>query len=104
MYVFVTLQHSLSYSSTDSTLLLYNFTLFVFLLYCLDFRMGLNRWNAVLALANLFLMSFCVGSSVLTTDPRYTNVSTCCISLPPISSLFQDVILNLISSVLWVLT
>ena len=50
MSVFVTLQHSLPYSSTDLTLLLYKFT-FVFLQYCLDFQMGLNLWNAVLALA-----------------------------------------------------
>ena len=97
MCVYVTLQHSLPYSSTDLTKVLYNFT-FVLLLYCLDFQIGLNLWNDVLALANLFLMSFCVESSVLTTDPRYTNLSSCCFSLPSISSLFKDVVLNLISS------
>ena len=46
--VFVTLQHSLPYSRTDFTLLLYSL-IFVFRLYCLDFQMGRNLWNADLA-------------------------------------------------------
>ena len=94
--VFVTLQHSLPYSRTDFTLLLYNL-IFVFRLYCLDFQMGRNLWNADLALASLFLMSFCVGSSVLTTVPRYVNLSTCWITVPSESSLKFDVVFSRIS-------
>ena len=52
--------------------------------------MGRNLWNADLALASLFLMSFCVGSSVLTTVPRYMymymNLSTCWITVPSAST------------------
>ena len=96
--VFVTLQHSLPYSRTDFTLLLYN-PIVVFRLYCLDFQMGRNLWNADLALASLFLMSFCVGSSVLTTVPRlrYVNLSTCWITVPSASSLKFDVVFSRIS-------
>ena len=83
--LFVTLQHSLPYSRTDLTLLLYNL-IFVFRLYCLDCQMGRNLWNADLALASLFLMSFCVGCSVLTTVPRYVNLSTCWITVPSAST------------------
>ena len=36
--------------------------------------MSLSLWNVVLALANLFLMSLCFGSSVLTTDPRCKDI------------------------------
>ena len=94
--VFVTLQHSLPYSRTDFTLLLYNL-IFVFGLYCLDFQMGRNLCNADLALASLFLMSFCVGCSVLTTVPRYVNLSTCWITVPSASSLKFNVVFSRIS-------
>ena len=102
--VFVTLQHSLPYSRTDFTLLLYNL-IFVFGLYCLDFQMGRNLCNADLALASLFLMSFCVGCSVLTTVPRYVNLSTCWITVPSASSLKFNVVFSRISWVFlhWVL-
>ena len=88
--VFVTLQHSLPYSRTDFTLLLYNL-IFGFQLYCLDFQMGRNLWNADLALASLFLMSFCVGSRYMY---MYVNLSTCWITVPSAStcSLKFDVI------------
>ena len=69
MSVLVTLQHSLPYSNTDLTLLLYSF-IFVFLLYWFDFQIGLSLWKVVLAFDNLFLMSFWVESSMLTTEPK----------------------------------
>ena len=57
MSVLVTLQHSLPYSNTDLTLLLYSF-IFVFLLYWFDFQIGLSLWKVVLAFDNLFLCLF----------------------------------------------
>jgi hypothetical protein len=52
--------------------------------------MGRNLWNADLALASLFLMSFCVGSFVLTTVPRYVNLSTCWITFQMARTCSQD--------------